>query len=139
MTSPSAAPRSIAEYRADYEEGRRLRGVRCACGFTTTTFVLACPRCGGRDLTELDLSGRGRLAAFTVQTVPSDEFLNEAPYAYVVVDLEEGGRVTGWIEGIRDEKELAAGTPVVWVPTYKPGVHFRVATEPRAPAGEPPR
>jgi len=70
------------------------------------------------------LSGRGRVAAFTVQHVPSDEFLNEAPYAYVVVELDEGGRVTGWMPTVKTESDLAIGDRVHFVASYKPGVQF---------------
>jgi uncharacterized OB-fold protein len=136
MSNTASPPHSIAEYRSDYEEGRRLRGFRCSCGFTTATWVLVCPRCGRRDLSETDLSGRGRVAAFSVQTVPSDEFLNEAPYAYVIVDLEEGGRITGWMDGITSDRDLAMGAEVEWSPTYKPGVHFRRREASGPPAKE---
>jgi uncharacterized OB-fold protein len=117
---------SIADYRSAYEEGIRLRGFRSGCGFVTATWGLACPRCGQRDLVETDLTGRGKLVAYSVQNVPSDEFLNDAPYAYVVVELDEGGRVTGWIDGVAREADLSIGLPVEWVTSYKPGVHFRL-------------
>ena len=115
---------TIAEFRRGYEEERRLRGFRSSCGFVTATWGLVCPQCGRPDLVEHELSGRGHVAAFTVQTVPSDEFLNEAPYAYVVVELDEGGRLTGWMPTVRSESELAVGDRVHWVPSYKPGVVF---------------
>lgn len=83
-----------------------------------------CPRCGKSDLAETVLSGRGTIAALTVQTVPSDEFLNEAPYAYVVVELEEGGRITGWIPGVSTDQQLKIGDRVHWVESYKTGVQF---------------
>jgi len=86
---------------------------------------MACPRCGKRDLAELDLSGRGKVAAFSVQNVPSDEFLNDAPYAYVIIDLEEGGRMTGWVPGIASAGDLAIGDTVHFVPGYRPGVQFQ--------------
>jgi uncharacterized OB-fold protein len=118
-------PHTIADYRSAYEQGLRLRGFRSGCGFVTATWGLVCPHCGQRDLVETDLTGRGRIEAFSVQNVPSDEFLNDVPYAYVVVALEEGGRITGWIDGIAREADLAIGAPVEWVTSYKPGVHFR--------------
>jgi uncharacterized OB-fold protein len=120
---------SIQELRTSYESGQGLRGFRSACGFVTVTWGLVCPACGARDLTEIPLSGAGRLAAFSVQNVPSDEFLNDAPYAYVVVDLAEGGRATGWIDGVAKEADLAVGAQVQWVASYKPGVHFRLAAD----------
>jgi len=133
MSDALAPGHSIDDYRVAYEEGQRLRGIRCSCGFTTATWILVCPRCGGRELREVDLPQRGRIVAFTVQTVPSDEFLNDAPYAYVVVDLEGGGRISGWIDGIRSDAELAIGGEVRWTPTYKPGIHFRPVAEPPTP------
>jgi uncharacterized OB-fold protein len=103
----------------------------------TATWGVVCPACGLRDLAPTALSGHGRLEAFSVQNVPSDEFLNDVPYAYVVVELDEGGRVTGWIDGVAQESELRTGARVEWVPSYKPGVHFRVTADPAPSPGEP--
>jgi uncharacterized OB-fold protein len=121
---------TIAEFRHAYEEENRLLGFRSACGFVTATWGLVCPSCGQRDLVDSELSHSGRIVAFSVQTVPSDEFLNEAPYAYLVVDLDGGGRVTGWIPAIAQESELSVGDRVEFVPSYKPGVQFRRGAEP---------
>ncbi len=119
------APHSIAEYVQGYEEQGTLRGFRCAnCAFVTATWSLACPRCARADLAEVGLSGRGRVVAYTVQNVPGDEFLNEAPYAYVVVELDEGGRITGWMPTVRRVEDLAIGDRVRFLPSYKPGVQF---------------
>jgi uncharacterized protein len=114
----------VGDYIHGYEEEERLRGFRSKCGFTTATWSLRCPQCGANDLTEATLSGRGRVAAYSVQTVPSEEFLNEAPYAYLVVDLEEGGRISGWMPGVRTDQDLSIGEKVHYVPSYKPGVQF---------------
>ncbi|HEY6238626.1 MAG TPA: OB-fold domain-containing protein [Thermoplasmata archaeon] len=138
MTDPAAPLHSIAEFRTAYEDGTRLRGFRSGCGFVTATWGLACPRCGRRDLEETELGGRGKIAAYSVQNVPSDEFLNDAPYAYVVVDLDSGGRISGWIDGVRNDDELEVGEAVVWVPSYKPGIHFRALEIPGDEASSPP-
>ncbi len=122
MTAPEG--HSIADYLKGYTDLGRLRGFACGCGFRTATWVLACPRCGSRDLTDVDLSGRGTIVACSVQHVPSDEFLNEAPYAYVVVELAEGGRITGWVAGVADPADLPLGAAVHFHPGYKPGVQF---------------
>jgi len=132
------APHSIEEFVKGYEEGGRLRGFRCAsCGLVTATWGLACSRCGRYPLEEVELSKNGTVVAFTVQTVPGDEFLNDAPYAYVVVDLERGGRVTGWMPGVRSDEELRVGESVHFVPSYKPGVQFaKGAAGPAVPPEE---
>ena len=118
------AAHSVSEFIHGYEEEHRLRGFRSGCGFLTATWSLRCPRCGAKDLEEAVLSGKGRVAAFSEQTVPSEEFLNEVPYAYLIVELEEGGRIAGWMPGIRSEADLAIGDPVHFVASYKPGVQF---------------
>lgn len=116
---------SIADYIQGYEEQSRLRGYRCEnCRFVTATWSIACPRCSERRLVEIDLSGTGRVVAYTVQNVPGDEFLNEAPYAYVVVELDEGGRITGWMPTVRRVEDLAIGDRVHFSGSYKPGVQF---------------
>ena len=121
---PSAA-HTVQEFVHGYEEEHRLRGFQCRnCGLRTATWTLACPRCGTPDLEETTLSDRGSVVAFTVLTVPGDEFLNDAPYAYVVVELDGGGRVTGWMPSVKSDADLAIGTRVRFSPSYKPGVQF---------------
>jgi uncharacterized OB-fold protein len=126
------ATHSVEAFRRGSEQESRLLGFRSACGFATATWLLVCPRCGARDLAEVELARTGRIVAFTVQTVPSDEFLNEAPYAYVVVDLDGGGRVTGWMAAVAAESELSPGERVRFSPSYKPGVQFVRASAPGA-------
>jgi uncharacterized OB-fold protein len=115
---------SIEAFERAYERDGRLLGFRSACGFVTATWAVACPRCGAADLEEVELSGRGRIAAFTVQTVPAEEYLAEAPYAYVIVDLAEGGRISGWVAGGPGTAELAIGQAVRAVPARGRGVRF---------------
>jgi uncharacterized OB-fold protein len=127
------APHTVDEFVKGYEESGRLRGLRCAnCGLVTATWGLACSRCGRFPLDETALSPKGKVVAFTILTVPGEEFLNDAPYAYVVVDLDGGGRVTGWMPTVRAENEIAIGDRVHFVTGYKPGVQF--AKDDSAPA-----
>ncbi len=129
-----SAPHTIDDFVKGYSESGRLRGFRCPhCGLVTATWGLACARCGKVGLAETELTPRGRVSAFTILHVPGDEFLNEAPYAYVVVDLDGGGRITGWMSGVHQEKELKIGERVRFEPSYKPGVQFVREAEPAAP------
>lgn len=124
-SSDPAAPHSIGDFVHGYEEEGRLRGFRCPrCHHLTATWGLACSRCGQPGLEEAALGTRGTVVAFTVLSVPGDEFVNDAPYAYVVVELDGGGRVTGWMPTARSEAEVAVGDRVRFSPGYKPGVQF---------------
>jgi uncharacterized OB-fold protein len=120
-----SAPHTVDEYVKGYETESTLRGFRCrSCGLVTATWGLACSRCGTADLEEAALSPQGKVVAFSVLHVPGDEFLNDAPYAYVVVELDGGGRVTGWMPTVRSESDLTIGDRVRFHPSYKPGVQF---------------
>ena len=123
-------PHSIADWVQGYESDARLRGFRCpACGLVTATWGIACPRCGHRGFDEHPLSGRGKVVAYTILAVPGDEFLNEAPYAYVIVELDGGGRLTGWMPGVRTEADVRVGERVRFAPSYRPGVQFAKEAE----------
>ena len=131
MTNPPpTAPHSIDEFVHGYEDNRSLRGFRCAhCGTATATWGLACSRCGGGPLEEATLADRGQIVAGTIVAVAPGDFVNDAPYAYVLVELVDGARVSGWMPNVRAAGEIAPGTPVRFVPSYKPGVQFARATE----------
>lgn len=119
------APHSVDDYLKAYEGEGKLRGFRCAgCGLITATWGIACSRCGRSPLDDTELSQKGSVIAFTLLTVPGEEFLNDAPYAYVVVELDGGGRITGWMPSVRTEKDIAIGDRVHFVTGYKPGVQF---------------
>jgi len=118
-------PHSIDDFVKGYEEAGKLRGFRCPnCGLVTATWGLACSRCGRPDLEEAELSPRGCIIACTILHVPGNEFLNDAPYAYVVVELDGGGRITGWMPTVRAETDLKIGERVRFNPSYRPGVQF---------------
>ena len=126
------AGHTVADFVQGYEEGQKLRGFHCPhCDLVTATWGLACPRCGHREREERELAPTGRVVAFTLLTVPGDEFLNDAPYAYVVVELDGGGRITGWMPSVKSVDGLTLGERVRFVPSYRPGVQF--AREASAP------
>jgi len=125
VSTPSLTPHSIAEFVQGYENARTLRAFRCRqCGTLTATWGLVCSRCGALPLEEATLIDRGRIVVGTIVAVASDEFVNDAPYAYVVVELDGGGRVSGWMPNVRSEEEIAPGTAVRFSPSYKAGVQF---------------
>jgi uncharacterized OB-fold protein len=126
VNDPPAVPtHSIADWYHGYEEEHVLRGFKCPnCGLVTATWAFACPRCGHAERAEVPLALAGTVVSFTVLTVPGDEFLNDAPYAYVVVELDGGGCVTGWMPTVQNEADVHIGDRVRFAPSYKPGVQF---------------
>ena len=140
MSSPPPVPHSIGEFVQGYEGARTLRAFRCpSCGKVAATWGLACSGCGHRPLEETTLGPRGRIVAGTIVAVAADEFVNDAPYAYVLVELEGGGQVSGWMPNVRSEAEIAPGTRVRFTSSYKPGLQFELEPEggPGTPVGSP--
>ncbi len=120
---------SVAEFVQGYESEGRLRGFRCpACGFLTATWGVACSRCGVSGLVDTTLSDVGQIVAFTIVEVPTEERVNDAPYAYVVVELDGGGRISGWMPSVRRAEDLALGDRVRFRPSYRPGLQFEKET-----------
>jgi uncharacterized OB-fold protein len=110
--------------------GGRLLLPRCddcaACFFPP---LESCPRCGGRDLSRVESSGRGTVYSWVVVHVALDPaFAGDVPYTVVAVDLEEGPRLFGrWHGGepragvpVRAVVGNVAGTPVLGFTTGLP-------------------
>jgi uncharacterized OB-fold protein len=60
--------------------------------------------------------------AGAVALVLTREVARDAPYPYVLVELDGGGRVSGSMPGIRSDSDLAVGDRVRFVPDSPPGV-----------------
>ena len=75
-----------------------------------------CPRCHLADLPWRDLSGRGSVYSFGVESraVPGCDL--EPPYVVALVDLEEGGRLVTNVLAPPDEVRVGMPVEVVFVP-----------------------
>lgn len=72
-----------------------------------------CPRCWSDDTEWRESSGRGTVYSYSViHQNPAPPFRDWAPYAVVLVDLEEGVRVMGNWDRALDFDALAVGLPV---------------------------
>jgi uncharacterized OB-fold protein len=61
---------------------------------------------------------------FTIQNLASEEYMNETPFAWAIIELDDGSRITGWVPYVGSEDDLSIGDTVEFEPTYKPGVMF---------------
>ena len=106
--------------------GTTLEALQCgACKELTAPPRLVCPACGRRELRRVALSGQGTLFSYTTIRVPPVRFQRRAPYQVAVVELAEGIRMTGRLEGVEGE-EIALGTPVRFDHAGEDGIVFRV-------------
>ncbi|HVL47744.1 MAG TPA: OB-fold domain-containing protein [Candidatus Thermoplasmatota archaeon] len=106
----------------------KLMGWKCTtCGHTQATPMLVCPVDRKRAIEGVELPPTGQVVSFTVQNVSSEEYINDIPFAFVVVELDNKVRVSGWLPYVAKAADLPLGTKVRFTPSYKPGVQFEKA------------
>ena len=112
------------------EQQERLRdgeiwGFHCdACGYDQFSPMLRCPKCRKTDLATRRFSTTGRVVSHTIQSVAAEQFMNETPFAFAIIDLDDGPKVSGWVPWIARPSDLPLGSAVEYVPSYKPGMQF---------------
>jgi uncharacterized OB-fold protein len=100
----------------------QLKASRCAdCSRVFLPVRSLCPDCGQVDLEWVDLSGKGKLAAFTSVFIGptfmiEEGFNRQNPYLTGIVELDEGPRISARLLGLDAENpaKIKIGTPVVF-------------------------
>jgi hypothetical protein len=98
----------------------KLMGTRCKkCDARYVPPRAICVGCYSSDMEWVEMTGKGRLAAFTCITVAppfmiAQGYNRKNPYISGVVELEEGGRVDARIEGVDTDKpeDIKVGMPL---------------------------
>lgn len=108
---------------ASYEQflnEEKIMGSRCKkCQALYVPPRPVCLKCGGGDMEWAQMSGRGKLAAFTCIGIGPSFMAEEGydrknPYCTGVVELEENVRMDARIEGVdaRNPETIRVGTPM---------------------------
>lgn len=103
-----------------YLNENKLMGSHCtACNKDFLPPHAICPNCHSDQLTWIELSGKGRLAAFTSIFIAPTAMIEagygrDKPYLAGVVELEEGVKISAQIMGLDATKpeEVKIGTPL---------------------------
>ena len=98
---------------------KRLMASRCKkCGELYLPPLPLCRKCGGREIEWVEMSGKGKLAAFTCVAVAPTFMVQEGygrdkPYCSGIVQLKEGPKISGRILGVdpQQPEKIAVGTP----------------------------
>jgi len=115
---------SLKEQRELLKDGKVV-GYHCkACKYDRFDPVIRCPKCGSTDIARRQFSSTGTVVTYTIQSVASESFLNETPFAFALIQLDDGPRVSGWIPWIGKAADLPLGQKVEYTPSYKPGMMF---------------
>ena len=112
------------DIQQDAREGK-FRAYHCKrCGHKRVDIQVFCSKCGGGDLGIIDIGGEGKVITYTIQQVAPEQFVNDVPYAWLVVELDEGMRVTGWMPFITSPDDIKIGQRVRLAKSYRQGRVF---------------
>jgi len=115
---------TIKEFEAGVHEGKIL-GYQCAnCGLKRIDILEFCPNCHKAELRKTQFSDKGIVLTYTIQFVAPEQYMNEVPYAWAIIQLDDGPKVTGWIPFISKPSDLPVGQRVAFKRSYLPGMVF---------------
>ena len=81
------------------------------CSHLHLATVYFCQNCGNREFEDAPIDGHGSVVTYTIITVPPAGFEKYAPYAWVVLKLDNAElRVSGFLAGIEKPADLPVGT-----------------------------
>ena len=87
----------------DYNESLKedkLLGLKCqACGAITVPPKMVCRKCTSSNIDIVELSGKGKIKAFTTVNVAAEGRESECPYILAMVELDEGPWLMGNLTG----------------------------------------
>ena len=74
--------------------------------------VYFCKKCGNKGFEDSVISGKGKIVTYTIMTVPPEGFEEFAPYAWVVMELDDDSRlrISGFLPNIGAPEDLPIGT-----------------------------
>ena len=105
----SAKPEFIEAAKA----GNVLARKCTKCGELHLATVYYCKKCGNKGFEDSILKGAGKVVTYTIMTVPPAGFEDLAPYAWVVMELNDSGiRISGFLSNIQKPEDLQIGTVV---------------------------
>ncbi len=104
----------------DYLSEKKLMGSKCKdCGVSYVPVRKLCTKCNKANMEWAEMSGKGKVAAFTTITVGTPFFVEKGynrnkPYCFSVIKLDEGPMVSGQLIGVDESKPetINIGMPV---------------------------
>ena len=91
MSTPSRYWREIPQ-RYRFEANKCL-----GCGKIFFPPRLVCDACGSKEFENIKLAESGKVVTFTIIRVPPHQFVDQAPYAVGIVELDDGVKIAGQI------------------------------------------
>ncbi|ABX13526.1 protein of unknown function DUF35 [Nitrosopumilus maritimus SCM1] len=104
---------SIEEQVIENAKNGKLLTHKCTeCGYLHLSTAYFCRECGSKGFEDVLLDGIGKIATYTIITVPPAGFEKYTPYAFVVLEVDNSDlRISGFMAGIATPADLPVGTP----------------------------
>jgi uncharacterized OB-fold protein len=97
-------PFTIEQFYKFLKEGKLMAGKCQKCGKIHLPPRPFCDNCASQQFTWMEVSGKGKLVTYTIINIAPAQFQSLAPYAVGIVELENGLRIPGMIQGIAQEQ-----------------------------------
>ncbi len=99
-----AEPFTIEQFYKFLMQGKLMAGKCLKCGKIHLPPRPLCDNCYGTEFQWMQVSGRGKLLTYTVIHVAPQQFQSLTPYIIGIVELENGLRIPGAIQGLTQEQ-----------------------------------
>jgi uncharacterized OB-fold protein len=100
----NTAPFTIEQFYKYLTEGKLMAGKCTKCGKIHLPPRPLCDNCYSQQFEWLEISGQGKLLTYSVIHIAPQQFQALAPYAVGIVELENGLRIPGMIQGATEEQ-----------------------------------
>ena len=98
------APFTIEQFYKFLAQGKLMAGKCQKCGKIHLPPRPLCDQCFSQEFEWIEVAGKGRLLTFTVIHIAPPQFQAMAPYAVGIVQLENGLKIPGMIQGVPQEQ-----------------------------------
>jgi uncharacterized protein len=97
-------PFTIEQFYKFLSEQKLMAGKCLKCGKIHLPPRTLCDNCFSQDFEWINVSGKGKLVTYTVIHVAPQQFQHLTPYAVGIVELENGLKIPGMIQGATQEQ-----------------------------------
>ena len=108
----SNEPFTIEQFYKFLQQGKLLAGKCLKCGKIHLPPRPLCDNCYSKEFEWVTVSGKGKLITYTVINIAPQQFQDLTPYAVGIIQLENGLKIPGMIQGIPQE-QLKIGMPLL--------------------------
>jgi uncharacterized protein len=97
-------PFTVEQFYKFLSERKLMAGKCLKCGKIHLPPRPLCGNCFSRDFEWVNVSGNGKLLTYTVINIAPAQFQALTPYAVGIVQLENGVKIPGMIQGLKQEQ-----------------------------------